>query len=102
MNDFFKKVFEPKKNLIYFILFALSIIFMFVYLDYTYKKMKAIIILFYFFPGILLFSFSSIYNIRKYKNVEIKTKLMILFPLLIIILYVLYILLMLGYAMIYR
>lgn len=75
---------------------------MFVYLDYTYKKMKAIIILFYFFPGILLFSFSSIYNIRKYKNVEIKTKLMILFPLLIIILYVLYILLMLGYAMIYR
>ncbi len=102
MNDFLKKVFEPQKNLIYFILFVLSVTFMFAYLDYTYKKMKAIIILFYFFPGILFFSFSSIYNIRKHKNAELKTKLIILFPLIIIVLYILYILLLLGYAMIYR
>lgn len=102
MKNMLKKIFEPKKNLIYFILFALSIIIMFTCLDYTYKKVKAIIILIYFFPGILFFAFGSIYNIRRYRNAEIKIKILVFFPLLIIILYIIYILLMLVYAMIYR
>ncbi|QQV03066.1 MULTISPECIES: hypothetical protein [Chryseobacterium] len=102
MNDILKKVFEPKRNLVCFILFALSIIIMFTCLDYTYKKMKTIIILIYFFPGILFFAFGSIYNITRYKNAEIKIKLLVLFPLLIIILYIVYILLMLAYAITYR
>lgn len=97
-----KEYFTPKKILIFFILFVISIIFMYIYLDYTYKKLKTVIILVYFFPGILFFAISSIYNIRKYKNAEIGTKLLILFPLLIIILYVIYVLLMLTYAMIYK
>lgn len=102
MNSILKKIFEPKKNIIFFLLFVFTIILFFSCLDYTYKKMKALIILFYFLPGVIFFVFGSIYNIKMYKNVEIKKKIIILFPLLIIVLYLIYILCMLFYAMIYR
>ena len=99
-----KKIFNPKRNLVLFILFVISIIVISNFREYMYahKFINILIVVFYFFPGILFFAFSSIYNIRKCKNAEIKTKVIILFPLLIIVLYILYILLMLGYAMIYR
>lgn len=102
MKKILKNIFNPQRILIYFVLFAISIIFMYVYLDYTYKKLKTIIILTYFVPGILFFIFSSIYNIKQNKSSEISIKLIILLPLLIIVLYVLCILTMLGYAMIYK
>ncbi len=102
MENIFKRIFNPQRILIFFILFVISVIFMSEYFDYTYKKLKTIIALVYFFPCVLFFAFSSIYNIKMYKKAEIKTKLIILFPLIIIVFYIIYILFMLGYAMVYR
>lgn len=102
MENIFKKKFAPNKVLILFVFFAISIIFLYTFFDYTYKKLKMIITLIYFFPGIIFFSFISIYNIKKYSKSDIKIKLVILFPLLVIILYIMYIIGMLLYAMIYR
>lgn len=102
MKKLLNKFLEPKKLLLFFIIFAISIIFIFMTYDYKYKKLKTLIMLFYFFPGILLFVSSSIYNLIKYKKENIPNKIIILIPLLAIITYFLWIFFMVLYALIFR
>lgn len=102
MKKLLSKSLEPKKTLLFFMLFAISMIFIFIFFDYKYKKIKTLIMLFYFFPGILLFVFSSIYNLIRYKNENAQTKIITLTPLVVIFIYFLWIFLMVLYAVIFR
>jgi len=95
MKKIFKKLIEPYTVLILFLVFVISTIFFFEMFDYKYKKLKALMTLLYFVPGLLFFIISSIYNLVIYKNKNLVIKLIILTPLIIISIYFIYLIILL-------
>lgn len=90
MKTIIKKILDPKRIIVFFILFTFSMISIYVSFDYTYKKMKALITIFYFLPGLLFFSVTSIYNFLRYQQKSLIIKFITLTPLIVIVIYLLY------------
>ncbi len=92
MKNIFKKIIDPINFVVIFILFIMSILAMYKYMDYTYNRVKSFIVVFYLLPGLLFFTIFSIFNFIRFKNTKnLYTKLITLVPLLVIVIYLLYI-----------
>lgn len=90
MKTIITKILNPKLIIVFFIIFTFSMISIYISFDYTYKKMKALITIFYFLPGLLFFSATSVYNFLRYQQKNLILKFIILTPLIVIIIYILY------------
>ncbi|SHG85264.1 hypothetical protein [Chryseobacterium vrystaatense] len=99
-----KKIFNfltPTKVLVIFILFVISVICIYQIDPYEYKKIRASLLFLYFIPGLFVFMLVLIYNLKKsIKENNLKNKVISIIPLFLIILYVLYIFIMVFYAVI--
>ncbi|AZA62807.1 hypothetical protein EG340_18065 [Chryseobacterium indoltheticum] len=93
MKKIFNKAIEPANFVVIFLLFVISILLMYTYMDYKYNRIKNFIVFFYLLPGLLFFTVFSIYNLIRFKNSKnLSRKFLSLVPLVIIIIYFLYIL----------
>ncbi len=90
MKTTLQKIFNPYLILLLFVIFIISVISIYISFDYTYKKLKALITLFYFLPCLLFFTIASIYNFVRFKKEKLALKLIVLTPIIVIILYMLY------------
>ncbi|SFN28215.1 hypothetical protein SAMN05421594_2034 [Chryseobacterium oleae] len=99
-----KKIFNfltPTRILLIFILFIISVAFIYQIDPYKYKQIRAGLIFLYFIPGLLLFTLILIYNLKKSnRENDLKGNIVSIIPLILIILYVLYVFLMVSYAVI--
>ena len=95
MKKLFRKLIEPYTVFVLFLLFVISLIVFFETFDYRYKKLKALVTLFYILPGLIFFITSSVYNVIINKNKTLLNKLIILTPLVIIIIYFIYLMVLL-------
>lgn len=95
MKNILKKILNPSIILIIFVVFVISLILFFMKFDYTYKKLKALVTIFYILPGLVFFCISSIYNFILYKDKKLSNKLVILTPLIVITGYFVYLIILL-------
>ncbi len=97
-----KKIFNPNLVLFYFILFLISIVTMYISFDYTFKKLKSLILIFYFIPGLLFFIISSVYNYIKHKKESKIVKIVSVIPILVIMLYFVFMIVLAIYAVLFK
>lgn len=79
------KIINPNLLIFLFLIFVISMIYVYFSFDYTYKKLKGAIFIFYFLPGLLFFTVTSIYNFIKLKKYNFQTKIIAVIPLFTIV-----------------
>lgn len=97
-----KRIFNfltPTKILIIFLLFIISVLFIYQIDSYKHKQIKVGLIFLYFIPGLFVFTLLLIYNLkRSIKESNLKNKIMSGIPLLLISFYFLYFILIMLIA----
>ena len=95
--------FSPIITLILFVLFIISVIFIYRIDPYEGKKIRSTLLFLYFIPGLFVFMLLSINNVRKSKvENNLKNKILSIIPLTLVILYFLFIAITVLYAVVFH
>lgn len=101
-----KKIFHfltPTRILLIFILFVISIGFIYQIDPYKHKKIRVALLFLYFIPTLFIFMVVFIYNLKKsIKEGNLNNKIISVIPLICIIMYFLYIFFMVLFAVIFH
>jgi hypothetical protein len=94
---------NPIITLILFLLFIISVIFIYRIDPYEGKKIRSTLLFLYFIPGLFIFMLLSINNIKKSKvENNLKNKILSTIPLTLVISYFLFVLIQVLYAIVFH